>query len=346
MNYDRMHLVFRRATTWIALAAAPFLSLGAIAQETNPAPEPAAYPNCEAPAAGEYLLLIQGDVEAAQAQLGEAFPEGADVTVCTYIDSVITRVGGFSDAETAAAWAQYLSDLGNLEAFVARPPQETPQETPTEDAPAAEEPASEPEDAPAAEPLPPEIESEPEPAEPEPPEPAGDAPDTSDAETVDPATSEEVAEPAARLAFPAPTLTAQPPVPEATLVQDGTPVPPPEGTVNAADEAADPETPIADAAYQPQILGDGYAVLVHYFDDPQVALTLQQTLGRPVGVVSYNQQPYLLATHTTDGVEAGEWLTLLSTQYTTLLVDSRAVVLLSDAVAAVPESGGASPDAQ
>jgi hypothetical protein len=156
MNHNLARAVPRAAVALMAIAIAPSLSTRAIAQES--------YPSCEPPDAGEYLLLVQGDVEAAQAQLQEAFPEGVDVTVCTYIDSVITRVGGFSDAETATAWAQYLSDIGDLEAYVARPAQPAPDEAPSAETPEAETPEADASDSDA-----PDAEADSAPSSPEPP---------------------------------------------------------------------------------------------------------------------------------------------------------------------------------
>jgi hypothetical protein len=81
--------------------------------------------------------------------------------------------------------------------------------------------------------------------------------------------------------------------------------------------------------YNPQPLGNGYAVLVNYYNRPEVALQLQQTLGRPVGLVSYAQRPYLLASYTTDQNNATALLGQLSGQgYVVTIVDGRRAVLL------------------
>lgn len=324
MKHNLARAVPRAAVALMALAIAPSLSTRAIAQES--------YPSCEPPDAGEYLLLVQGDVETAKAQLQEAFPEGVDVTVCTYIDSVITRVGGFSDAETATAWAQYLSDLGDLEAYVARPAQPAPEDAPSAETPDADAPNT---DAPEAE-------TEDNPPSPDPPpipDPPTDAaedsepgqrrqPNAADAEAEPEDASQqptEAVEDAAdeASAFPSPTIPA--PTAEA----------PP-----AADSVAPAEEPAAAIAttpvYDPQVLGDGYAVLVEYFDQPEVAANLQESLGRNIGLVAYNQQPYLLVAHTASGEEASNLLRDLSTDFTAVLVDGRNVVLISPAIAVIP----------
>ncbi len=89
----------------------------------------------------------------------------------------------------------------------------------------------------------------------------------------------------------------------------------------------------AGIAFNPQALGEGYAVVVHYFNRPEVATRLQQSLGRNVGLVVYGQRPYLLAIHTTDPAAAAATLRSLNGQgYLASLVDSRNVILLRDTI--------------
>lgn len=86
--------------------------------------------------------------------------------------------------------------------------------------------------------------------------------------------------------------------------------------------------------YNPQVLGPGYAVLVNYYNRPEVAAQLQQTLGKPVGLVAFGQRPYLLVTYTTDQNAATAILSQLSNQgYGVSLVDGRRVVLVKSEVA-------------
>lgn len=189
-------------------------------------------PVCEPPAAGEYLLLIVSESDQTPEQLRRTLPPNASTTVCRYLDNTVTRVGGFTDAEVANSWAQYLSDLGGMQAFVARPSEA--------DATQAQAPAT-----------------------------------------------------------PSPTA--------------------------ASTEAL---------SYNPQPLAAGYAVLVDYFNRPEVATDVQQTLGGQVGLVSYGQRPYLLALHTSDVAVANSVLQQLSDRnFLALVVDSRRVVLLTPTVA-------------
>ncbi len=91
---------------------------------------------------------------------------------------------------------------------------------------------------------------------------------------------------------------------------------------------------LAGAAFRPRPLGAGYAVLVDYFSQPEVAAQLRQTLARPVGLVSYGQRPYLLALHATRQDEAsGELQRLSDRGFSAVIVDGRQVVLLRESVA-------------
>ena len=87
------------------------------------------------------------------------------------------------------------------------------------------------------------------------------------------------------------------------------------------------------SSYNPQILGEGYAVLVDYFNRPEVAEQLQQLLGSSVGLVSYGQRPYLLALYTTRESQANSTLRQLTDRgFWSMVVDSRRVTLLRQRV--------------
>lgn len=93
-----------------------------------------------------------------------------------------------------------------------------------------------------------------------------------------------------------------------------------------------PTTP-ALPPYQPQTLGTGYAVVVNYFNRPEVAANVRQVTSRDVGLVAFEQQPYLLAAFTTDPAFASTMLRSLSDQgLTAAIVDSRRTVLLTSTV--------------
>ncbi|MGI2907486.1 hypothetical protein [Tolypothrix sp. VBCCA 56010] len=86
-------------------------------------------------------------------------------------------------------------------------------------------------------------------------------------------------------------------------------------------------------SYNPQSLGTGYAVLVDYFNRPELATQLQQIVEGDVGFVSYGQRPYLLAVYTTNQKEAYNTLQKLNDRgFSTYLVDSRKVLLLRSVV--------------
>jgi hypothetical protein len=86
-------------------------------------------------------------------------------------------------------------------------------------------------------------------------------------------------------------------------------------------------------SYNPQSLGMGYAVLVDYFNRPELATQLQQIVEGDIGFVSYGQRPYLLAVYTTNQREAYNTLQKLNERgFSTYLVDSRKVLLLRSVV--------------
>lgn len=86
---------------------------------------------------------------------------------------------------------------------------------------------------------------------------------------------------------------------------------------------------ISRATFNPEPLGPGYAVLVDYLNQPELAEQLRQTLGADIGLVSYGQRPYLLIEYTRDGDTATATLNDLSRQgFLTLVVDSRRVTVI------------------
>ena len=91
--------------------------------------------------------------------------------------------------------------------------------------------------------------------------------------------------------------------------------------------------PEATVAYAPKLLGEGYAVLVDYGNNPEVAKQLQQTLNQSIGLAVYEQRPFLLATQSPDPQAAAQVLQTLSNgRFGAFIVDSSEVVLLSPAV--------------
>ncbi|MFS0514572.1 hypothetical protein ACEYW6_07595 [Nostoc sp. UIC 10607] len=85
--------------------------------------------------------------------------------------------------------------------------------------------------------------------------------------------------------------------------------------------------------YNPQALGEGYAVLVDYYNRPELVNSVQQVVGGNVGFVSYGQRPYLLAVYTTNQTEAYNTLQKLNNGgFVGSIVDSRKVILLRSTV--------------
>jgi hypothetical protein len=101
---------------------------------------------------------------------------------------------------------------------------------------------------------------------------------------------------------------------------------------SAVPQAA-PATVIPDP-YNPQPLGQGYAILVDYFNNPQVAAELQQILRSNIGLVSYQQRPYLLAEFTSNQNTAKKVLQTLSDRgFWVFMVNAPQVILLRSQVA-------------
>ncbi|XGV96741.1 MAG: hypothetical protein ACAF41_28960 [Leptolyngbya sp. BL-A-14] len=104
------------------------------APPTIDTPAQAGYADCQPPIADEYLLLIVSKTPESQEQVRRSLPQNATVTVCNYINDVVTRVGGFTTAEAANAWAKYMRESLGLSAFVARPSEPVAQVSPVPNA--------------------------------------------------------------------------------------------------------------------------------------------------------------------------------------------------------------------
>ncbi len=144
-----------------------------------------------------------------------------------------------------------------------------------------------------------------------------------------------VAQPSSVVAAAPPTTT--PVVPQPTSQPSPTPQVVPPATSQPRPPATPRPTTQAPAPsplpYNPKLLGTGYAVLVDYNNRPEVATQLRQVLGRDVGLVSYEQRPYLLANHTpAQGTANATQRALRDRGFTTVIVDGNAVVLMSRTV--------------
>jgi hypothetical protein len=109
----------------------------------------------------------------------------------------------------------------------------------------------------------------------------------------------------------------------------------PQTTVPTKNTTSPPRTelPASNVRYNPRNLGEGYAVLVDYFNRPELVGNVQKVVGGDVGLVSYGQRPYLLAVYTTNQKEAYNTLQRLNENgFFALLADGRKVVLLRSVV--------------
>ncbi|MDB9313038.1 hypothetical protein PN462_07985 [Spirulina sp. CS-785/01] len=86
-------------------------------------------------------------------------------------------------------------------------------------------------------------------------------------------------------------------------------------------------------SYNPQPLSRGYAVLVNYFNNPQIAQQVETTIDQEVGLVVYFGRPYLLATYTDNVETASGILQELSDRgFSAMMVNSERVILLTPQV--------------
>lgn len=194
------------------------------------------YPDCQPPSTTEYLLLVATSTPASMETVQRAFPPETAVSVCTYQNALVTRVGGFTNADAAASWVRYLRDTKSLTAYVVRPP-------------------------------------------------------------------------------------------GATLPSPGNSSPP------SPTSGSSPQPIAANSGYNPQPLGNGYAVLVDFQNRPELAVELQRATGRAVGLVSYRQRPYLLAIYSADQAAVNTVLQGLSDRgLWSMVVDGRKVILLRQTV--------------
>jgi hypothetical protein len=91
-----------------------------------------------------------------------------------------------------------------------------------------------------------------------------------------------------------------------------------------------PQPPSEQARFNPRRLGSGYAVLVDYLNQPDLAAEIEEITGTAVGLASYGQRPYLLVTQTNSLETATSTLQTLSNRgFLSLMVDSRRVTLIS-----------------
>jgi hypothetical protein len=95
-------------------------------------------------------------------------------------------------------------------------------------------------------------------------------------------------------------------------------------------------TPTGDSTtggYNPQALGNGYAVLVNYSNRPEIATSVRSATNQDLGLVAYGQRPYLLATFTADAAAANELLQRLTDKgFAAMVVDGRRVILLKSGI--------------
>lgn len=109
--------------------------------------------------------------------------------------------------------------------------------------------------------------------------------------------------------------------------------------VRPSGETTPSDTPLPappEIGFNPQPLGKGFAVLVDYNNQPEIALQLERSLGRNVGLVAYGQKPFLLVTYTENRRAATNSLFNLSDRgFLAFVVDSSRVTLISPRIKSI-----------
>ncbi|MFP4320792.1 MAG: hypothetical protein ACLFQ7_17715 [Phormidium sp.] len=304
------------------------------------------YAPCAPPDAGQFLVLVLPEGNDDLAVVGSLLPSRFQAQPCTYLDEVVLRIQGFSGQDEASALARSITEEAGLNAFVTRPPSNG------NTASSSSQPSR---SSSSALNLPQVqiIEAR----------PAGGR--SSSATSTDNRTEAEESE-STSASTPATSNRRDRgnessdldislgDLPPANLPDGSFDVPAPDGDredlpvyIPVEDEAAPvspnnapeaqplPQIAVTSPArgYNPQPLEEGYAVLVDYFNQPQVASELQRVTNRTVGLVSYGQRPYLLVGYSRDETEANELLQRLSERgFWTMVVDSQRVMLLTPQV--------------
>jgi hypothetical protein len=254
-----MHNKFVRASKYILGSA--LLATAGLSGDIDAAVAQSSYPNCQPPNPGEYVVLVVSKTPQTQELVRQTLPRNTSTTLCQHSDNVVTRIGGFTAAQAARDWMQYLNDIVGLQASVIEPPVV--------------------------------VEA-----------------------TAVPSAGENV-----------PTRT-QATGETQTVVSQAT---------------GETQTVVSEKlpAYNPQQLGTGYAVLVDYFNRPEIAQQVQQMVGKEVGLVSFGQRPYLLVLHTTNESNATNTFQMLNQRgFVALVVDGQKVTLLRSQVLNQPSRTG------
>ncbi|MEL7037036.1 MAG: hypothetical protein AAFO04_15645 [Cyanobacteria bacterium J06592_8] len=94
-----------------------------------------------------------------------------------------------------------------------------------------------------------------------------------------------------------------------------------------------PQPTPQETSFNPRRLGSGYAILVDYLNQPELATEIAEITGVNVGLASYGQRPYLLVTQTNNLQTATSTLQTLSRRgFFVLMVESRRVILIDPTV--------------
>jgi hypothetical protein len=122
--------------------------------------------------------------------------------------------------------------------------------------------------------------------------------------------------------------------PQPTTPTTTTPETNPSAPGNATATNPQPGAEATPTAFAPQPLGEGFAVLVDYQYDPEMAVSIQEQIGQAVGLAVHKQRPYLLIAYSPNIDGAASTMNVLGGYgISGFIVDSREVVMLTPAIA-------------
>jgi hypothetical protein len=104
------------------LISALMLAIASVIASTSSTVAQQNIPNCQAPTAGEYVLLVISPTKDNQSQLRRVLPNELKTNTCRYLSDTVTRIGGFNKIDDANRWARYVNNLVGLSAIITTRP--------------------------------------------------------------------------------------------------------------------------------------------------------------------------------------------------------------------------------
>ncbi len=109
-----------------SLVTSLILALASVVAGINSVAAQQSVPTCQAPTAGEYVLLVISPTGDNQKQLRSALPNEIKTSTCKYLSDTVTRIGGFKKIDDANRWARFVSNVVGLSAIITTRPTDAP----------------------------------------------------------------------------------------------------------------------------------------------------------------------------------------------------------------------------